>query len=298
MHHNFFKEYFTFSLAARRGIWVLLILIIIAFSLPFFYTWLFKNNSKLPDPKEIIEFDKALVVIKDNTKAVPLMSIKSFDPNKLSKEDWIKLGVKPKISDNIEKYIYKGGKFHKQQDLLKIYGFDKAVYNKLSPYMFFTADTTKGISKKIAKSERIKKIGKTEKTQINFIELNSADSITMGKLPGINKTLSLRILKFRNLLGGFYKQEQLLEVYGFKKNIYDSVKCLVKIDSNLIKKINLNQVSEKELAKHPYIGKYKAVEIIKYRKFKNKISNYDELVLNGFFSKEEMNKLKYYLKVD
>lgn len=298
MHHNFFKEYFTFSLAARRGIWVLLILIIIAFSMPSFYTWLFKNNSRLPDSKEILEFDKAFVVIKDNTKAVPLMSIRSFDPNKLSKEDWIKLGVKPKISDNIEKYINKGGKFHKQQDLLKIYGFDKTVYNNLSPHMFFSTDTTKGISKKIAKSERIKKTGKTEKVLISFIELNSSDSISMGKLPGINKALSTRILKFRNLLGGFYKQEQLLEVYGFKKNTYDSVKCLVKVDSNLIKKINLNQVSEKELAKHPYIGKYKAVEIIKYRKFKNKISNYNELVLNGFFSKEEMNKLKYYLKVD
>jgi competence protein ComEA len=298
MHRNFFKEYFSFSLAARRGIWVLLILIIISFSIPFLYSLLLKNNCKLPDPKEIVEFDKALAAIKDEVNVVSFKPNKAFDPNKISREEWIGMGVKPKTADYIFKYLNKGGRFYKKQDLLKIYGFNKTTYNNLAPFMVFLSDSIKYISKIKSKSEMNQKTGKTRQKSINCTELNKADSIALDKLPYIGKTLSIRIIKYRNSLGGFYKKEQLLEVYGLNINTFDSVKSLISVDTNLITKINLNQVSEKQLSKHPYVGKYKALEIIKYKKFKNKISNYDELVLNGFFSIEEMKKLKYYFKLD
>ncbi len=292
MYRNFFKEYFSFSIAARRGIWILITIIIIAFSIPYLYSLLFKDNFKSPKHEEIEEFDKAFIEIKGKEKTITPLYIKLFDPNKISKEDWIKIGVKSKIAANIEKYLEKGGHFYRKEDLLKIYGFDKKTCTKLSPYFVFPADTT------ILMSKRFKKNLNIEKKSINKIELNTADSSALEKLPNINKTLSERILKYKVLLGGFFKREQLMEVYGLKKNIYDSIKNMVKVDSNLITKININIASEKQLSKHPYIGKYKAKEIIKYKKFKTKISDYNELLLNGFFSNEEINKLRHYLKFE
>jgi competence protein ComEA len=294
MYRNFIKEYFTFSLSARRGIWILIVIIIIVFSIPYIYSLMYKEKNDLPDKDQIREFDKALVKIKNerNCRIVSLTNYKFFDPNLISKEEWMKNGVSYKISGKIENYIKKGGRFRKKEDLLKIYGFDKTIYSRLSPYFKFQTDTLKKTSKKYITKEQ------TGIKHEVIVELNSANSIMLEKLPGITKPLSIRIIKYRNLLGGFYKREQLSEVYGFTKSIYDSIRSLVKVDSTLIIKIKLNEATEKQLAKHPYVGKFKAAGIIKLKKFLTRIQNIDELVKNGIITADETDKLIYYLSIE
>ena len=46
-------------------------------------------------------------------------------------------------------------------------------------------------------------------------------------------------------------------------------------------KLNLNTAAEKELARHPYIGKYAAAGIIRYRTEVSGIKNMNELKING-----------------
>ena len=46
------------------------------------------------------------------------------------------------------------------------------------------------------------------------VEINTADSAELMRLNGIGASFSRRIVKYRNLLGGFISKEQLLEVYG------------------------------------------------------------------------------------
>lgn len=41
------------------------------------------------------------------------------------------------------------------------------------------------------------------------VELNQADSLTLQKVPGIGPVFSRRIIKYRDLLGGFYAVHQL-----------------------------------------------------------------------------------------
>jgi len=297
MYRKFLKEYFSFSLASRRGIWILIILIIFTFALPYFYSLLHKEKKRFPDKEAFKEFDKALVASKvtEKIKITQLPYKNFFDPNKFSVKEWIKAGVKKNVAEKIEKYINKGGRFRKKNDLLRIYGFEKDIYNRLSPYMIFPSDSIKKILVKM-NNDRTKKNVETDEKNSYVIELNTADSIDLKKIPSLNKILSVRILKYRNALGGFYRREQLLEVYGLRRNIYDSIKYMIKLDTSFITKIRLNEATEKQLSKHPYIGKYKASEIIKFKKFKTKISNCSELVENGIFSKEEIIKLKYYLK--
>ncbi len=43
------------------------------------------------------------------------------------------------------------------------------------------------------------------KVPVQIIELNSSDSASLETLPGIGPVLSARIIKYRNLLGGFAK---------------------------------------------------------------------------------------------
>ena len=135
-----------------------------------------------------------------------------------------------------------------------------------------------------------------ENYKILEVELNSADSIDLLPLPGIGKVLSGRIIKYRDLLGGFYTLNQLTEVYGVKKEFLDKIKPNIQIDESLIRKLDLNTLKESELAKHPYISNYQAKAIIKFRQLEGKLVNPEDLILNNILSAEELERLKPYIQ--
>ena len=49
-----------------------------------------------------------------------------------------------------------------------------------------------------------------------LVELNTADTTILKKVPGIGSTFARRIIKYRELLGGFYDVSQLAEVYDIR----------------------------------------------------------------------------------
>ena len=86
-----------------------------------------------------------------------------------------------------------------------------------------------------------------------LLELNSADSTDLLSLYGIGPVYSARIIKYRNLLGGYYSPKQLLEVYGMDSVRYLGFHKKVTSDPLLIDQINLVTVGFKELLRHPYV---------------------------------------------
>lgn len=56
------------------------------------------------------------------------------------------------------------------------------------------------------------------------VEINSADTTVLKGVPGIGSTFANRIVKYRNLLGGFCHIEQLKEVYGIDEAKYELLK--------------------------------------------------------------------------
>lgn len=55
------------------------------------------------------------------------------------------------------------------------------------------------------------------------IDLNSADTTLLKRVPGIGSSFARRIIKYRDLLGGYYVVEQLQEVYGMDRERYDAI---------------------------------------------------------------------------
>jgi DNA uptake protein ComE-like DNA-binding protein len=69
---------------------------------------------------------------------------------------------------------------------------------------------------------------KQEKTAVRkLINLNSCDSAMLETLPGSGPVLSARIIKYRNLIGGYSKIEQLREVYGLPPETYELIRTRV-----------------------------------------------------------------------
>jgi len=96
-------------------------------------------------------------------------------------------------------------------------------------------------------------------------------------------------------LGGFYDAGQIKEVYGISDSVYFIIRNRLMTDTLGIKKLNLNEASESDLAKHPYIGRFAARGLIRYRSRIQTIRSMDELVKNGLIPAENIEKLEKYL---
>lgn len=252
-----------------------------------------KNKSDLQKIYGISKDDynrlKAFIQIKSNAKAkIKKQEFKKrktylfiFNPNKLSILGWDSLGVDNKIANRIQNYIKAGGGFNSKNDLKKIYGFDTVMLAKLSPYIIIPKQV-------FAKHDKVKRI----------INLNNCDTTELKSLPGIGSVLSKRIIKYRNILGGFVQKKQLLEVYGVSKDKYGRIKGLFAVDSTQIIKIRLNSANSEQLYQHPYITRRTAVDIIRYRQKIGEIKILEELKIKGLINDSLYFKLRPYLLIE
>jgi len=137
-----------------------------------------------------------------------------------------------------------------------------------------------------------------KKREITSIEINSADTNAFRQIKGIGKVLSKRIIKRRTTLGGFHSLDQLKKIYGLDSLLLEQNKHhFLEPDLELIKKININTTTVKELGSHPYISYKKARVIINYRLQHGDFTSLEDLKAIHVISQEELNIWKYYLSI-
>lgn len=136
----------------------------------------------------------------------------------------------------------------------------------------------------------------TEKLSVGeTIRLNETDTAQWKKIPGIGSSFASRIVKYRELLGGFVSPEQLLEVYGMDEDRYSQIVPFLAIDAS-VTKINVNKLEFKELLRHPYLN-YKQVQVIvNLRKKKGEINALPQLAMLHEFTSDDIDRLAPYLE--
>lgn len=132
----------------------------------------------------------------------------------------------------------------------------------------------------------------------SIVDLNLADTTLLKQVPGIGSIYAGRIVKYRTLLGGFVSVSQLQEVYGIDENRYQDLKSWFNADTASVQKIRINELSIKELSKHPYISYQQAKQIEQLRKQTGLLSHSDQLYQNKVFSKDEVSRLQPYFSFD
>jgi DNA uptake protein ComE-like DNA-binding protein len=199
-----------------------------------------------------------------------------FDPNTLDIAGWQKLGVREKTALTIKKYLASGGRFRKADDLLKIYGLSDLDKQRLLPFVRIEAvqqlPPAPGVSGNIAQRNATTSplaagrniTGEHRSKQPQRIEINTADSSEWASLPGIGPVLSLRIIRYRDRLGGFYDIQQVAETYGLQDSVFQKIKGYL-LCKGAIQQIPLNEVTPDILEKHPYLRRQIARAIIDYR---------------------------------
>lgn len=309
----FVTDYMTFSRKERIGLLVLTGLLVILFLLPVIINnqsrgrfiaadtgWMAaakkleitgsESNQRKSFSNQATNHDYAYQY---DRSVDPTASLFYFDPNTLSAEGWKKLGLKDKTIRTIQNYVSKGGHFKKPEDLQKIFGLPIKEYERLVPFV--------KIEKK-AEEERnsfteTKNQYESRRSVPIAIDINTADTSAFIALPGIGAKLALRIINFREKLGGFYSIAQIGETYGLPDSTFQKIKSYLKMENIAIKKININTATAEELKAHPYIKYNLANPIIAYRNEHGSFAKVEDLKKVMTITEEIYNKIGPYLTV-
>lgn len=126
------------------------------------------------------------------------------------------------------------------------------------------------------------------------VELNTADSTALDAIPGIGPYYASRIIRYRNLLGGYCTVEQLKEVKMTYFNVDSSARHFT-VNPALIVKRNLDTMDFKAVLRHPYL-EYEDVKLIFNAKRKFKTISYPLLEENQVLAPDKLKKIKPYFQ--
>ncbi|MDR1746240.1 MAG: helix-hairpin-helix domain-containing protein [Tannerella sp.] len=154
--------------------------------------------------------------------------------------------------------------------------------------------------------ERVKRLtssqpayARTEKYAAGVtVEINDADTAELKKIPGIGSAFARRIVKYRDMLGGFYSVEQLKEVYGIDEEKYAQLSPWFKADGSHLRTLSVNTLSRDSLSKHPYINYRQAKAIEQLRKQKKRLTGWENLQLLDEFTEADKQRILPYLSFE
>ena len=302
------KDFFYFSLSERRAIYVLLVLIAV---LVIAIVWtpapevqsvnvLAEADSlelKLEHTKEKSSFSKKERIKQQDTPIV----LAPFEPNLADSIELLRLGLPSYVVRNVIKYRQKGGRFSTPESFARIYGLTEEKFLELKPYIYISKDFIKKPKRKKLAQEQPKPEIKTDSLQRSFkypegtlVDVNTADTTELKKIPGIGSGIARRIVAYRNRLGGFYSLEQLNEVEFVSADLLK----WFKLESDSVRKLSINRAGLDLLRAHPYINFYQAKVIVEYRRKRGEIKSLSQLSLYEEFTEKDLVRLSAYVSFD
>lgn len=283
----FFEDFFGISPKESRGALVLLCLSLLLLCLPsLFRNYLSRLFEEKGNYEARVSLDSLVAVLdaadtfegsaisSEFSRALPgedrPLSRFRFDPNSATVTQLQELGIPIAIARRIDNYRNKGGKFYKKEDLLRIYGFPQKLYGDLESYIELKA-TGKPFTNVLPRYPEKRDAPSASYSfkrspEIVPFDLNTADTTQLIRLRGIGSKLALRIVRFREGLGGFHTEEQLGEVFGLDSIALSELRRYGRIVAP-VRKIAINTATYAELFGHTYLRRDAQMirNIINYR---------------------------------
>ncbi len=324
INKNLIREYFIFSKRERRG--VIALSLIIVFIWCFYFLILFLTpeenwniellkNDLLAMQRMQKEYDHSKKVehktfykkekFANKTKSIPLNN--SINPNSLNFKEWMALGLNYKEAGTILNYKNKAGDFLSKKDFEKIKSIPKEKINLLMPLLQLpeALPTHKTIQKEESKpenksafiyEEKKAQQEKNGKKKLEIFELNSCNSKALKQFDCLDSMMVQKIIQKRKSLGGFISLNQLFEIDSLPISCIDAIKKFAITDTSMIRKIDINSVSIKNLGRHPYMGYNIASALVNFRDKHGKFSGPNDLKKCMIMTNERIEKIKPYLE--
>ena len=227
-----------------------------------------------------------------------------FNPNTMTEEGWKQIGLTDRQIRSIMNYQAKGGKFYTKSDFGKLYNISEEVFAQLEPFIVLP-EVSRTQNKKSSTQSGVSTpsglgagstTAKTEKKAIPMVDLNTADSALLVELPQIGGYTAIRIIAFRDKLGGFVDKEQLRDVKGMDEERFNTIERYLVISEAEPLKTDVNRADFKTLVNHPYLSYEQVKRIFNQREKRGMIKNWAQL--EALLKEEgELNPfLEYYVK--
>ena len=210
----------------------------------------------------------------------------SFTIDTVSEEYLMRWGLSRRQAQVLINYRDRAGGIHNEEKLRSCYVLDSVVADRMIEYIVFTNPTESLPAERLPRKEE-----KSER-----VEINRADSAALVSVDGIGAKSAEVILRYRELLGGFYSLEQLRELKIITESNFERILQEISCDSCEIRKIDINFAGLKNLAEHPYISDRALRRIVKLRQLKGGWSRIEEMIDDKIFSEEEAKRLVPYLR--
>lgn len=312
MRNSPLKGFLYFSRGEKRGILVLVVIIVAVFFSGHIYT--FRQEQWEPSAEEteqqaavLKEYKDFIASVRETEKKreqrayprprekapIPLTPFR-FNPNTTDSVTFRQMGLPAWMAGNILHYRRKGGKFRRPEDFRKIYGLTEEQYTTLAPYIDIPSeDTAPGAIARTAASlyqPAIKRDSIYKYPVGTLVELNTADTTELKKIPGIGSGIARLIVNYRQRLGGFYRIEQLAEIHLDCRQL----QSWFRIHPADIRPVNLNRAGVERLCHHPYINFYQAKAIVEYRRKNGALSSLKPLALYEEFTEADLERISHY----
>ncbi|MEQ9297248.1 MAG: helix-hairpin-helix domain-containing protein [Cyclobacteriaceae bacterium] len=287
------------------GFTILIPTLFVVISTPLWFKYMYEADGTLDERyhrefKEWVAEAEASIKKEQDASEVEDLNVSpkyhDFDPNLAGVDELITLGFKPWIAERIVKYRSAGGRFSSPEDLSRIYGISKDQLAALIPYIKIDA-ATESVAEN-SPTREYKKYPDPDRPKVKIKDINSAVAEDLVFMRGIGPVLSERIVKYRDMLGGFSSLDQIDEVYGLDGVIADSLKQYFYLDSVLVKSLDVNYLKAEELRKHPYIDYKLANALEQYRIQHGDYVLAEDLLAIKIMDDSTFQKILPYLKID
>lgn len=283
-----FKSHFRFNKQERSGIFFLL-LVIIGLQSGYYYV---KAKPFDKDPKVVLNaLEQSKLDSLRNTIVKDTFKIYPFNPNYISDQKGYALGMSVEELDRLFAFRKKNRFVNTAKEFQEVTRVSDSLLGVMSPFFKFP-----DWNNRPASISGESTVTKSPKSAFHVMDLNTVTAEDLKKISGIGETLSNRIIKFRDRLGGFLVNAQLYDVYGLEPAVVERTLLRYQVlQVPSVNKININTATEVELAKLVYINKELAKHIITYRNEQGPFSSLDELTNVTAFPQDRIERIKLYL---
>ena len=286
------KSLFMFTSDQRKGIFALMLLIVVL-QLAYFFV----DFSVVPKDDEQKQKWLSLQSEVDslkNTSENKSEKIFLFNPNFITDYKGYKLGMSVAEIDRLLEFRKTNQFVNSADEFQKVTKISDSLLNVISPLFKFPDWVNNRKEKKEFEKFPSKAFAKKEK--IILIDINQATKEDLIKIYGIGEAISLRILKQKEVLGGFVSMDQMSDVWGLSPEVIENLNSHFKIISlPEFKKIDVNNASLKELSQFYYFRYALAKEIITYRSMNGDFKNIEDLTKIKGFPVDKAKTIALYL---
>ena len=289
-----FKSHFWYTKNQRNGILLLLIIIIFLQLILHFKNFDSQQLVDLSLPK-ITFYNKQLDSLKKKSSKKKKFKIYPFNPNYISDYKGYQLGMNVDEIDRLLAHREQRLYVNSAKEFQTITKISDSLLQKISPFFKFPEWVQKKNNNKNNQQRYIPN-SRINVSEITTVDINKATLKDFTAIEGVDEYLSERIIKYRSKLQGFSFKEQLFEVWGLDELMANKILSTFSIKNKpIIKKVNINTASFKEVLSNPYIDYELCIQIFDYKDEVAELQSISEIKNIEGFPIKKYNRIVLYL---